>query len=895
MASQKEGGEAQARWPATSSDAALRILGSSRSGLSSIEANSRLGRYGPNEIIEKKAKSDLAIFIDQFNNFLILILLVAVVISAAVGESVNAAVILAIVILDAILGYLQVKKAEAAISALKKIAVPNVKVIRDSQVRTIISRELVPGDVIILGVGDKVPADCRILQQMNLRTDESLLTGESAPVSKDERTHSSQAERRKNMLFSGTTITYGRCEALVVLTGMSTEFGKIAETIQQPEEETLLQKKVNILGRQLGIIFVAASFAVFVVGVLASIPLVTMFITAIALAVAAVPEGLPASITIALAIGIGRMANRKAIVRRLAAVEGLGSVTVICSDKTGTLTVNEMTVRRIWTLDSELEVTGEGYRAPGRFLVSGKPSSIAMRGAAAKVLKAGLLCNDAFADSEFVGDPTELALIISARKAGLKEDLRSLTRLGEFPFDSGRRMMSVIYDTQDEDGRSLWAKGATEEILRRCSFVMKGGKTKRLTESDRKKILESNKAYAAKSLRVLSFAVKHVAARTPATESGMMFLGMQAMMDPPRPEAKGAITRCQAAGIKVIMVTGDHKETASAVAHELGLIDGGHVLTGEELDKLSDSEFDKVVAGINVYARTSPEHKVRITEALKRMGEVVAVTGDGVNDAPALRKAAIGVAMGITGTDVAREVSDMVIADDNFATIVAAIEEGRGIYDNIRKTIAFLLSTNIAEIMILLLAVVTYLPLPLIAIQLLWINLVINGLPALALAVDPISHDVMRRKPRPPSESLTDNMKLFLADAPVLMTVAVLGLFLLTLHDGGSLVRAQTVASTTIILMAFAYALSCRSLERPVGTGIFENKYLILTMVVSLLLHAVILYTTPLQQMFQMGPLTAEEWLAITSVSLASFLYLEGAKMFSHAKKSAAVTEKTVA
>ncbi|VVB73422.1 Potassium-transporting ATPase ATP-binding subunit [uncultured archaeon] len=881
-----ESARAPVKWHTLSIEESLRALGASRSGLSSADAVSRLKKYGPNEIMETKKKSDLSLFIDQFKSFLIGVLLLATLISALLEQMIDAVTIATIVLINAVLGFLQVKKAEAAVAALKRMAVSNVKVMRDGQVHNLPSKEIVPGDVILLSVGDKVPADCRIIQQLNLKADESILTGESVPVGKDEKARSdTPINQRRGMVFAGTTIIYGRCEALVVLTGMGTEFGKIAETAQQPEGETSLQKKIDSFGKTVSIIFIAICFLVFLIGFVRGIPPITIFLATVALAVAAVPEGLLACITIALAVGVDRMSKRNAIIKRLAAVEGLGSVTVICSDKTGTLTVNEMTVRRVWTPDIELDVTGEGYGAPGGFFIGGKKASPLEYEGVAKMLKAGMLCNDAFSDGEFTGDPTEIALLVSAKKAGIRDYRRSLHRSGEIQFDSDRKMMSVLYDTHDEDGKSLWTKGAVERLVRRCSFVLKGGKITRMTNQEQKRILDMERRYASKSFRILGFAMKKVSSTT-FSEDKLVFLGMQAMMDPPRPEAKEAIARCRAAGIRVIMVTGDHKDTATSVARELGILDGGMALSGDELDALNDKEFDRIVDNVCVYSRTSADHKMRITETLKGRGHIVAVTGDGINDVPALRKADIGVAMGITGTDVAREVADMVISDDNFATIVSAVEEGRGIYGNIRKTIAFLMAGNIAEVAVLLLAVLVGLPLPLIAIQLLWINLVTNGLPALALAVDPINREVMSMRPRPKSESLTDNMRLYLLDTPLLMAASVMGLFLLSLSDGGDVVRAQTVATTAVIMFAFSISLTCRSLEKPVGTSITKNKYLILTIIVSLLLHTAILYIKPLQAIFHVVPLTADEWLGILAVSFAGFLYIEAAKAFGQAKNS---------
>ena len=886
MAAPKSGIET--KWHAFSSEASLRAIGSSHSGLSQKEAESRLVHHGPNELIEKKKKGDIALFLDQFKSFLIGILLVAIIISFAVGELLDTFVISIIVLLNVILGYVQTKKAEEAIAALKRMAVPTVKVFREGQAKNISSRLIVPGDIIILAAGDRIPADCRIMKQMNLKVDESILTGESVPVVKHEGTIKGDValHSRRNMIYSGTTLVYGRCEAVVVSTGMSTEFGKIAETLQAPEDETPLQKKLDAFGKFLGYVFVAVCGVIFLLGVLRGTPLFEMFITALALAVAAVPEGLLASITIALTFWISKMASKRAIIRRLTAVEGLGSVTVICSDKTGTLTVNEMTVKRVWTFEREMSVTGEGYDSGGDFLSGSKKMDVSRFPDVQKALKAGLLCNDAFSGREHVGDPTELALLVSARKAGIHDSRGSIKRIGEVPFDSERKMMSVLYETKDSDARSVWAKGAAESILKRCSFIMKGSRKVRLTTSDRKKVLEVNKKYASESFRVLAFAIKKVNSGDGITENELVFLGLQAMMDPPRPEVKASIQQCKAAGIKVIMVTGDHKETAVAVAKELGLIDEGSVITGDELEAMTDKQFDQHVGNITVYARVSPAHKVRITEALKRSGHIVAMTGDGVNDAPALKMADVGVAMGRTGTDVTREVADMVISDDNFATIVSAVEEGRGIYDNIRKTIAFLLSGNIAEVGVLLFAVLIGLPLPLAAAQILWINLVTDGLPALALSVDPVTKDVMSRPPRRKDEKLTDGMRAYIVDYPILLVASCLLLFVLSLNAGNDLIKSQTIVFTTIVLFELFQSFSCRSLERPVE--LFDNKYLLIAALIAISAQLLIMYVEPMQSMFKVAPLGVVEWVGIIFVSLVGFIYLEISKAMS-SKKMAAV------
>lgn len=855
-------------------DEVLRRLGTSSRGLSSAEARTRLAKYGPNRIIERRRRSDLELFLEQFKSFLIGILLVAVVISAAFGEIVDAAVIAAIVLLNAVLGFVQTKKAEEALAALKRMTVPTVKVVRDWAVRTVPAHILVPGDIIYLNVGDRVPADCRLISQMNLKTDESLLTGESIPVVKDERELKADAAvpNRTNMLFSGTTVVYGHGIAVAALTGMATEFGKIAETVQAPEEETPLQRKLDDFGKMIGAIFIAACAAIFLIGALRGTALFEMFLTALALAVAAVPEGLLAAITIALAAGVSRMARRGAIIKRLTAVESLGSVTVICSDKTGTLTVNEMTVKRIWTAGREIEVTGEGYGLEGKFLSGGEEISVSGEKDVALAITAGMLCNDAIIDHEVIGDPTEAALLVVGTKAGITDPRKGRKRIDEIPFDSKRKMMSVMYDVA---GRTVFVKGAVEELLDRCATVLVDGKARRMTPGHKKRILDANKRYAAGAYRVIAVAMKRIRKGEGISESGLMFLGLHAMHDPPRPEAIEAVKACRGAGIRVVMITGDHRETAVAIAKELDILRDGIVLTGDELDRLSGKEFERIAEKVTVYARVSPEHKVRITDALRKRGNIVAMTGDGVNDAPALKKSDVGVAMGVTGTDVTKEVGDVVITDDNFATIVAAVKEGRGIYDNIRKTIAFLLSGNISEILIVFAAIALGLPLPLIAIQILWINLVTDGLPALALAVDPIEKDIMRRKPRQEKEGITAGMEGYIAYFPAIMTLATVAMFATMLDSGAGAAVAQTAVFTSIVVFEIFAAFSCRSLERSVGIDAFGNRYLIAAAAVALALHLAILYMPHLNSIFNTAPLGLAEWAWILAMAAAGFAFLE--------------------
>ena len=865
---------------------AMESLETSARGLKSSEAKERLAENGYNELHEKKKKSDFDLFVDQFKSFLILILVVAVILSFAFGEYVDAVLILAIILLNSFLGYVQTKKAEEAIRALKKLTIPTVKVVRDGDIKTISSRELVPGDFVVLNTGDRVPADCRIVSQINLKVDESILTGESHPVSKisDAIKGKQPIQNQANMLFMGTSVVYGRCEAIVVSTGMSTEFGKIALSIQAEEDVTPLQKKLDKFGQFIGLVFLAICAVVFLLGLANGIELITIALTAISLAVAAVPEGLLASITIALSLGVNKMAKHNAIVRKLTAVEGLGSVTTICTDKTGTLTVNEMTVKKLWNYGKEYSFTGEGYKGEGKILLNGK--EVKVNRDLALSLEAGSYCNDAFITGEPVGDPTELALLASAKKAGIPDRRSELKRLDEVQFDSERKMMSVLYSSGSSKGKTIWSKGAAEKIVDKCSFILKDGKIQKITPRDRSKIMEKEQEYARSSFRVLALAMKQTSANK-IQENGLTFLGLQAMIDPPRPEVKHAISVCKKAGVDVIMITGDHKETALAIGKELGIIDSGIALTGLELDELSDSELKKRISKVKIFARVSPEHKVRITRILKEKGEIVAMTGDGINDAPALKAADVGVAMGQTGTDVTREVADLVISDDNFATIVKAIEQGRGIYENIRKNIAFLLSGNIAEVFIIFLAVLLGLPLPLIAIQILWINLITDGLPALALAVDPISKEVMNRRPRPPDENIISKLDLYVIHYPIIATIVVLVSFAYVLNMTGDVLRAQTVSFSLIVFFEMFQSFSCRSLERPVFSGIFKNKYLVFAALLALALQMTIIYFEPVQSLFYTTPLTALELGAVVILAFSGFAYIELMKKIQSSKPSA--------
>ncbi len=866
-------------------------LNTSEKGLSEKEAEERLKKYGLNEIEEGKKTSPFMILVNQFKNFLIYILFAAVIISIIVGYQdylehggnlikhfIDSIVILIILILIGVIGFIQEYRAEKAIEALKKLASLKAKVIRDGEEKVIDVNKLVPGDLVILQAGDKIPADSRIVELHNLATQEAALTGESVPVKKELKVLAEKAQiaDQKNMVFSGTIITNGRGRAIVTGTGMKTEIGKIASMIQGVKPEpTPLQVKLEKLGKKLGILVIAISVVVFIGGVLKGIPLRGMFMTAVSLAVAAVPEGLPAVVVVSLAIGAKKMVKRNALIRKLPSVETLGSTTVICSDKTGTLTKNEMTVRKIYAHKKIIEVTGSGYDPEGDFLFEGKrinPKEILL------LLRIGALNNDALLnDKTVIGDPTEGSLIVSAAKAGLeKEELEKKSpRIDEIEFTSERKMMTTIHEINGE--KVAYVKGAPEVILKHCNSVYDNGKVRKLTNEEKKKILDINTEFADSALRVLGFAYRTVFGKV--EEKNLTFVGLQGMIDPPREEVKLSIEKCKKAGIKVVMITGDHQITAKAIAKELGI--DGKSMVGSDLEKIGDLE--NIVEDIAIYARVNPEHKIKIVDALKKKGHIVAMTGDGVNDAPALKKADIGTAMGIAGTDVAKEASEMILTDDNFSSIVNAIEEGRRIFDNIKKFLALLLSGNIGEVLIIFLAILIGFTdpetgafvLPLLAIQILWINLVTDGLPALALAVDPIEPGIMDRAPRSSKESIFKGLNAFIFGYPVVMFLGVMLIFATTLASDG-VVKAQTMVFTSIIIFELFQAFSCRSLTKPsFKVGIFANKYLLGAVVLSVLLHLAILYTGFFQNVFRVIPLGLYDWGIILLVASTGFIYLE--------------------
>ncbi len=822
-------------------DETLSLLKTKPTGLSTHQAEQRLHTHGFNEIKTEHGPHPIKILLEQFKSPLIWILIGALIISAVLGETIDAIIIGIIIILNAILGFTQEFRAEKAIEALQKLASPQSKVIRNGKEQKIQSRYLVPGDIIVIETGDKVPADARILEAINLETQEASLTGESQPIIKTTNKLAAKTvlADRTNMIYSSTIISKGRGKAVVVGTGMKSQVGRIAKLIKESEEkQTPLQKKLGNLGKYLTYIVLAVAVVTFLAGVLTGKPTATMFLTAVALAVAAIPEGLPAVITISLAIGVQRMIKKNALIRKLPSVETLGSVNVICTDKTGTLTHNQMTVKKIFMNNKVFSVTGSGYNAAGKFQYNNKdadPKEIAL------LLKCGLLCNDAkFDKNNVIGDPTEAALIISAKKGGIT---KQEARKDEIPFSSERKRMTTIHN------KVSFTKGAPDVILNYCDRIIIDGKVQRLDRNLKKKILQQNEAFAKDALSVLGFAYNQDVTKENA-EKSMIFIGLQAMIDPPRKEVKESIKVCQDAGIRVIMITGDHLTTAQAIGKELGIT--GKAITGEELHKIN---LKKEIKDIAIFARVNPKDKLDIVNALKQKGYTVAMTGDGVNDSPALKKADIGISMGIAGTDVAKEASDMILTDDNFSSIVNAVEEGRGIFDNIRKFVNYLLSSNLGEILVIFLATIFGMPLPLTAIHILWVNLVTDGLPAVALSFDPYSKGIMKQKPRPKGEHIIS--KKVGTNIIILGTlIGVFTLILFWLYRGSPLIKAQTIAFTALVLFEVARLQMIRS---QYDLKFFSNKLLVGAIAFSIGLQLLVLYT-PLNAVFKVVPLELMDW-----------------------------------
>ena len=855
-------------------------------GLRPDVAAQRLARYGPNELQAARQISPWEILFDQFKNVLIIILLIATALSAFLGEGVDAIAILVIVVFAVVLGFVQEYRAERAIEALKEMAAPTAAVVRDGEEEEIPAREVVPGDIMILRAGDKIPADARLIESINLQVEEAALTGESMPVEKHTRpiisaNGSLAVGDRKNMVYGGTAVTYGRGRALATSTGMGTEFGQIAQLLRTVESgRTPLQENLDKVGTALA----RAAFIIVAIivafGLFRGQPFIEMILFGIALAVAVVPEALPAVVTISLAIGVQRMVKRHALVRRLPAVETLGSTTVICSDKTGTLTKDEMTVRKIYSLGQLIEVSGAGYEPNGQFSVDG--SSIEPSEELMLLLRGATLASDAHIvhdESEnrwlVKGDPTEGALVVAAAKAGLhKLDLdRSYPRINEIPFTSETKRMTTLHQM---DGRIVaFSKGAPELVVESCTRQLTAEGEKALDAESKERILEVARQMAAQALRVLAVASRPDA-RIEEAEQEMTFIGLLGMIDPPRPEAREAIQTCEQAGIKVVMITGDHPLTARAVARELGLLRNERIVTGAELEAMSAEAFEREVENIEVYARVSPAHKLRVVAAFQNRGHIVAMTGDGVNDAPALKKADIGIAMGITGTDVTKEAAAMTLTDDNFASIVAAVEEGRGIFGNIKKYLMYLLSSNIGEILLMAGATLLGMPLPLATVQILYINLATDGLPALALSVDPPEPDLMRRAPRNPRVGIfTRPVVILMVMGGIWLAIVNLALFTWALGSGRSSEEARTMTFVSVVLFEFFKAYNFRSDRISVFHKPFANKWLNLAVTWELLLLSLIVYLPVLHPVFGTFSLPLMDWIIVFCLAVTVIPVLE--------------------
>ena len=883
------------RWHTINETELLEKMGTGlKKGLDEKEAANRLNRFGRNELVKPPKVPLWQMFLGQFKDFMVLVLLAATAISGFLGEWADAITIMIIVVVNAVLGFVQEFRAEKSMEALKQLTAPEARVLRGGQERKIPAIQIVPGDIVLLESGDKIPADLRLLEVYNLEIEESTLTGESVPVRKQPGVlpDSTGLGDMKNMAYQGTIVTRGRGKGLVVATGMSTEMGQIANLIHSAvEEETPLQRRLGHLGKILVSSCLAICALVVVVGIMRGEPAYQMFLAGVSLAVAAIPEGLPAIVTVALALGVQRMIKRNAIIRKLRAVETLGCSTVICSDKTGTLTQNEMTVRKIVCGLDLVDVTGEGYDPKGKFNGDYNKKSFQM------LLKAAALCNNAGLSQDDIsigglfrgitgakktrewkinGDPTEGALLVMSAKGGIWREQIEIKekRIAEFPFDSDRKRMTVIY--RDSNLTTAYVKGAPDLILELCTKVYQNGRVVPINNTIKKDIIKHYSVLAGQALRVLAMAYRELPGRTERldeknVEQELVFLGLAGMIDPPRPSAVKAVKTARRAGIKTVMITGDHQLTAQAVGRELGILDRGNkVLTGVDLDRMSDDELRRDADYVTVYARVSPHHKLRIVRALKRNGHVVAMTGDGVNDAPAVKEADIGIAMGITGTDVTKEASAMVLADDNFTTIVAAVEEGRGIYDNIRKFIRYLLSCNVGEVLTMLVAVLAGLPLPLLPIQLLWMNLVTDGLPAMALGVDPADRDIMFRKPRDPAESVfSHGLGWRIIGSGTVIGLGTVAAFLVGLSFG-DLAVARTMAFNTLVFSQLFYVFTCRSeFHTILDVGFFTNSYLIVAVLISATLQLAVDYLPILQTVFHTVILNSEHWVIVLSIAAA--------------------------
>ncbi|MDM0925579.1 calcium-transporting P-type ATPase, PMR1-type [Clostridium perfringens] len=848
-----------------------------KNGLSSTEALRRLEKYGKNKLETKKKKTLFKQFLSQLKDVMIYILIIAVIISAFLGEISDALIILLVIIINAVIGVIQESKAEKALDALKELSTPKALVKRDGSLKEILSEDIVPGDIVIIDAGRYIPGDLRLIDTANLKIEESAFTGESVPSEKDASFLPDKEipiGDQNNMAFMSTLATYGRGVGVVVGTGMNTEIGKIAKMIEQEEnDETPLQKKLSELGKILGFLAVGICILIFIISFFQGRDLLEMFLTSISLAVAAIPEGLPAIVAIVLALGVQRMVKKNSIIRKLPAVETLGSVSIICSDKTGTLTQNKMTVTTVYTNDS--------YIKESEFNLNDNESKL--------LVDCMVLCNDAtYSEKSQTGDPTEIALLESPFKLNiLKEKLeKEFKRIDEIPFDSDRKLMTTVNLVDDKKAR-VFTKGALDSILSICNKISVNGKLVDFSKEYKAKVLENSNIMSDKALRVLAFAYKDISKENivlDSLEKDLVFIGMVGMIDPPRLEVKDSIKLCKSAGITPVMITGDHKNTAFAIANELGIAeDISQAITGHEIDKFKEEEFNEKIVNYRVFARVSPEHKVKIVKAFKSHGNIVSMTGDGVNDAPSLKAADIGVAMGITGTDVSKGASDMILTDDNFSTIVSAVEEGRKIYLNIKKSIVFLLSCNLGEILTLFTAILLNWNSPLQPIHILWVNLITDSFPALALGVDKTKEDVMNNPPRNPKESIfikSDKIQLIING----VLIGGITLFAFKLGErlyADSLIHAQTMAFVVLSVSQLFLSLSLRSNTKSAfSLGIFSNKYLVYSILLGIFLQVIIISISFIANIFKVTPLLLYDWIVVILVSLIPFAINEILKLF---------------
>ncbi|KMY49388.1 calcium-translocating P-type ATPase, SERCA-type [Peribacillus loiseleuriae] len=862
-----------------------------RLGLKEAEVNKRQQLKGYNELQEGEKQSAILLFFAQFKDFMVIVLLAATLISGILGEYIDAIAIIAIILVNGFLGFFQERKAEKSLEALKQMAAPQVQVLRDGEWKRIPSREAVMGDILKFTSGDRIGADLRIIESASLEIEESALTGESVPVAKLNEAIRYDVESigdEVNLAFMGTMVTRGSGTGVVVATGMETAMGKIADLLQSTETQiTPLQRRLEQLGKIL--IFTALFLTIVVVatGILQGNDLYTMFLSGVSLAVAAIPEGLPAIVTVALSLGVQRMIRKNAIVRKLPAVETLGCASVICSDKTGTMTQNKMTVTHVWSGGKTWNVSGTGYQPDGEFYDGEKKVAPKSDKSLHQLLTFGLLCNHAdlvVKDSKYVvdGDPTEGALLVSAMKAGLTREsiMNNFTIVKEFPFDSTRKMMSVV--VKDENGKQfVVVKGAPDVLISRCDSILWSQKSQFLSKENINHVQEAINGLARQALRTIAIGFKPLSPGTilldeAEAERNLVFIGLQGMIDPPRAEVGLAVKESREAGIKTVMITGDHAQTAKAIASQLGILRGKEkVIEGKQLAEMSMGDLEDVVEDVAVFARVSPEDKLKIVKAFQNKGHIVAMTGDGVNDAPAIKTADIGIAMGITGTDVAKEASSLILLDDNFASIKSAIAEGRNIYENIRKFIRYLLASNVGEIMVMFFAMLMALPLPLVPIQILWVNLVTDGLPAMALGLDKAEGDLMKRKPRHPNEGVfARGLGWKVISRGILIGLATLIAFIVVYKNNpDNLVYAQTIAFATLVMAQLIHVFDCRSEKSILARNPFGNKYLIGAVISSLLLMLIAIYYPPFQPIFHTVPIAMRDWLLVIGMaSIPTFL-----------------------